>query len=115
MSEEFCIYHICQFDEWKKTEHFSHYRAESLQLEGFIHCSRFEQVLDVANYFFADSVDLVLLCIDPGLLESELRWDPVDHQIFPHVYGPINLGAVKSVRELGPDVDGVFRNLPECI
>jgi len=114
MVEEYYIYHICHFDEWSKTEHFSQYRAKSLELEGFIHCSRFEQVLDVANYLFADSADLVLLCIDPHLLNSELRWESVGDQIYPHVYGPINLGAVKSVREFKPDDDGVFRNFPEC-
>ena len=108
------IAHICDKNEWQAAERAGEYRAASLEDEGFIHCSRPEQILDVANHFYAGAPDLVLLCIDPQLLDAELRWETVDEEVFPHLYGPINLIAVKSVRPFTPDVDGEFHHLPEC-
>ena len=42
----------------------------------------------------------MLLTIDPARLESELRIDPVGDDTYPHVYGPINRGAVVDVAPL---------------
>ena len=52
------------------------YRAPSLDTEGFIHCPLPTQVTHVADWFYRDVPDLVLLCVDPAELTSELRWEP---------------------------------------
>lgn len=88
------------------------YRAASLESGGFIHCSRLDQVLKVVNSFYADLPDLVLLWIDAKRVDAEIRWEPADDDVFPHVYGPLNLTAVERVSEFVPDPDGVYREIP---
>nr|NIR65917.1 DUF952 domain-containing protein [candidate division Zixibacteria bacterium]NIS47561.1 DUF952 domain-containing protein [candidate division Zixibacteria bacterium]NIU15648.1 DUF952 domain-containing protein [candidate division Zixibacteria bacterium]NIV07808.1 DUF952 domain-containing protein [candidate division Zixibacteria bacterium]NIW47030.1 DUF952 domain-containing protein [Gammaproteobacteria bacterium] len=63
----------------------------------------------------SDAEELAMLWIDPQELEAELRWEDADGDVFPHIYGPINIGAVFAQTHLTPDPDGVFRKfgLPE--
>ncbi len=105
------IVHICPDDDWRAALERGEYRPGTLEMEGFIHCSRPDQVLAVANDFYSGIPDLVTLWIDARLLDSELRWEAVDSDEFPHIHGALNLEAVLSVAELKPDQDGVYRNL----
>lgn len=107
-----CILHLCKKQEWKDAQSAGEYRAASLEAEGFIHCSRAEQILDVANQFYRGDTSLVLLVIERSQLESTIRWDYVDADDFPHIYGPINLEAITAVLRYKPDVDGKFRQFP---
>ena len=102
------ILHIASKADWRTALENGAYRAASLQTEGFIHCSRPDQVARVANTLYAGQADLVLLHIDPDLLQSELRWEALAGDEFPHVYGPINLEAVLDVTALIPAEDGRF-------
>lgn len=97
------IYHIVPASLW--VQHSGHsYRAESLATEGFIHCSHPEQVARVANLFYADQPDLMLLGIDPARLTSPLRDEDIGTgESFPHVYGPIHHEAIVSVQRLERD------------
>ncbi|HUI48691.1 MAG TPA: DUF952 domain-containing protein [Acidimicrobiia bacterium] len=91
------IFHITTTPEWDRARRDGAYRAESLDAEGFIHCSLPTQVNHVADWFYREIPDLVLLCIDPEELTSELRYEPSADAFageFPHVYGPIDLEAV---------------------
>jgi uncharacterized protein (DUF952 family) len=106
------LVHICQKSEWKVAQAVGSYRASGMAVDGFIHCSRPEQVLTVANRYYAGVAGLVLLWIDQQDLASEVRWEGADGEIFPHIYGPVNLSAVISVVDFQPDTDGVFRKLP---
>lgn len=111
MKLEGLIVHICPREAWQAAQASGEYRAVSLETEGFIHCSRPEQVLAVANRFYREVPDLVLLWIDPRKLRTEIRWEPVDGgELFPHVYGPINTHAVSSVTSLIADKSGFFVN-----
>lgn len=77
--------------------------GRTLADEGFIHCSTDEtQVEGVLARFYrsVDRNDLVLLVIDPALLDAPVRHEPVDGDVFPHVFGPIPLSAIIDVRAL---------------
>lgn len=106
------IAHICSKHSWQTALRLGVYHNETLESEGFIHCSKPEQVLFVANRFFQNTSGLVILWINPQKLIAPLQWDQADNQIFPHLYGEINLDAVESVWDFRPDADGIFRNLP---
>ena len=109
------IHHITSRSAWHAALENGVYAPDSLANEGFIHCSKPSQILRVANDFYSGIPDLVMLEIDPGSLRPEMRWEPgtdKPDELFPHVFGPINLEAVSRVIELSPDPDGVFRRLP---
>jgi len=100
------IFHITTRSDWETAQANGEYVADSLRLEGFIHCSTLAQVIPVANNFYKGQNDLILLMIESTLLSSDLKWEapsggtpppgvPVGDQ-FPHIYGPINLDAVVS-------------------
>jgi uncharacterized protein (DUF952 family) len=38
----------------------------------------------------------VLLELDDAKLKAELRWESADNDLFPHLYGPLNLDAIVS-------------------
>jgi uncharacterized protein (DUF952 family) len=103
------ILHITTAPEWKAACAAGEYRAPTLETEGFIHCSLPTQVTHVAQWFYRDVPDLLLLCIDPDVLTSELRWEPSADSFageFPHVYGPIAVEAVVAALPWGPGDDG---------
>jgi uncharacterized protein (DUF952 family) len=111
------IYHIVSRSDWVQVGN-GPYRADSLAKEGFIHCSNPDQVAPVANRFYADQPDLLVLGIEVNRLTSPLRDEAIDTgERFPHVYGPIDRAAIVEVRRLerGPDGRWVFpASTPGC-
>ncbi len=53
------IYHVTTEQEWLHARAAGYYEAPSLQIEGFIHCSRLEQVDGVLKRYYAGKTDLV--------------------------------------------------------
>ncbi len=103
------IFHITPRSHWQQAQQVGEYRAASLETEGFIHCSKAEQVVWVANQFYRGVADLVLLQIDPAKLTAELRYDVIETgEQFPHLYGALNLDAVVQTIEFAPQADGTF-------
>jgi uncharacterized protein (DUF952 family) len=104
------IYHLIPRLSWEQLPE-GPYRAVSLVTEGFIHCSHAGQVAWVANSFYRDEADLLVLVIDPARLTVPVRdEDPGIGQLFPHVYGAIERAAVVGVQPLqrGPGGAWVF-------
>lgn len=108
------IFHITTRDSWKRAEAEGVYRAESLAVEGFIHCSTREQVVSTADRFYRGQKGLVLLGIDADRVAPEVRYENSegDGRMFPHIYGELNTEAVTRVFEFEPDTEGFFA-LPE--
>ncbi|MGH3876110.1 MAG: DUF952 domain-containing protein [Actinophytocola sp.] len=104
------ILHIATRGAWVPGEP---YRVDSLDTEGFIHCSDFGTAHLPANRMFAGRTDLVLLEVDPARLDVPLRWEPgsppdPNGVWFPHVYGPIPAAAVVATHDFPPAEDGRF-------
>lgn len=109
------IYHIASAADWARARHDGQYatstRGRTLAEEGFIHASTAAQVAQVANAFYRDSPGpLVLLVINPALVGPEIRYEHVPGQAepYPHIYGPLNTGAVVEARPFRPGPDGEF-------
>lgn len=107
------IVHISARQAWQAAQSQTGYRGDTLETEGFIHCSKQEQVLETANRYYIGRQDLVLVWIDPQRVKAEIRWEAAGEQVFPHIYGPLNLDAVVGVFDFAPDGDGQFRKLPQ--
>jgi uncharacterized protein (DUF952 family) len=106
------ILHITARSQWQQAQQIGIYRADSLDAEGFIHCSTPLQVVRTANAFFTGELGLVLLCIDSDRVQPEIRYEIADGDRFPHIYGPLNLDAVTQVVDFEPNLDGKFE-LPQ--
>jgi uncharacterized protein (DUF952 family) len=105
------IYHITSRTSWLAAQKSGEYTADSLAAQGFIHCSKADQVVRVANTWYAAQHGLVLLEIDETRLKPEVRWEPgtdKPDELFPHIYGPLNLDAVSQVYSFEPDRNGQF-------
>lgn len=105
------IVHICQKSAWEAARLTGEYRPDSFEQEGFIHASRSEQVLEVANRYYRGVPDLVLLWIDANRLTAGLRWESADGQVYPHIYGALNLEAVIVATDFIADDDGIYRRM----
>ncbi len=105
------LVHICPRIEWEQALGQGSFTDASLERDGFIHCSTPEQVLEVANRFYSAKLGLLLLWLEPTNLTAEIRWELVDNDLFPHIYGPINLESVVSISNLTCEENGVFRRL----
>jgi uncharacterized protein (DUF952 family) len=111
------ILHITTRKEWEKAQRTGEYTAPSLKSDGFIHCSTIKQAVDTANIFFKGQNGLALLCIDEDKLKSECKYEaptggghhnPSVGNLFPHIYGPINIAAVIKVIDFPISDNGLF-------
>ncbi len=104
------IFHITRREAWDKQQAEGVYRSETFPTEGFIHCSTSDQVVQVANIRFRGQSGLVLLGIDTKRISANIRYENLEggEQMFPHIYGEINIDAVMRVWEFEPGSDGDF-------
>ncbi|MCJ0902656.1 DUF952 domain-containing protein [Rhodococcus sp. ARC_M6] len=112
-SEPVELLHMCTRAEWERAQEIGERIPDRFAAEGFVHMSTPYQVHLPANRIFAGRDDVVLLTLDPALLGADVKWEPgvpadPDSMRFPHLFGPIPVGAVMSVTEYRPDVNGVF-------
>lgn len=108
------IFHIISRDQWALAQAAGAHRGDTLDSEGFIHCSTAEQVLLPANALFRGRTDLLLLCIDAGKVQPEIRYEQSGDLFFPHIYGPLNVDAVVNVVDFPPSADGTY-SLPRGV
>ncbi len=102
------IYHIATGKDFFAENEF--YTHASLESEGFIHFSTYKQVLTVANLFFKEQKNLLLLKVDVAALGEDLKWDYVEEmqQEFPHLYAKMPLKAVVKWQSLALNNQGEF-------
>jgi len=111
------VYRIIGNEEWKVARTAGEYVPERFGDEGFVHLSSAGQVLRPANLLYSGRNDLKLLVIDVDKLEAELRYEPGSHgeeELFPHLYGHLNVDAVTDVIDFPCEPDGSFQ-LPESL
>lgn len=104
------LFHITTEEEWNEYKSDGNYTPESLESEGFIHCSSGHQVNDTANRLFGDHDQILLLIIDVSSLAEEIKYEEVkDHnEKYPHIYGPLNTNAVIDELLVSSEQDGNF-------
>ncbi|MDY6878042.1 MAG: methylmalonyl-CoA epimerase [Chloroflexota bacterium] len=104
------ILHITKREQWEQAKLTRVYRGDTLDSEGFIHCSTPQQVIKVANAFYHNQKGLVLLCIETAQVQAEIRYEGLEGgERFPHIYGSLNTDAVVTALDFEPDEDASFR------
>jgi len=102
------LFHLALKGDWEQAQDSGTYqwstRGMRLTEVGFIHCSWQEQVPKTFERFYADAGEIVLLEIDPIRLNSPLRADAIPTgELFPHLYGPLPIEAVRSITPYSSD------------
>ena len=109
------IYKIRPQALWREAERRGTFAGAPIDLQdGYIHFSTAEQALATAARHFAGRDGLVLIAVETAALGDALRYEPSrGGALFPHLYGPLKLDAVRWVRKLplGPDGRHVFPEL----
>jgi uncharacterized protein (DUF952 family) len=108
------IYKICPASAWREAERQGVYRGSADDVrDGFIHFSAAAQVAATASRHFFGQTDLLLIEVDAGALGDRLRWEASRRdELFPHLYGELELGAVTGVLILHTRPDG-GHDIPE--
>ena len=110
------IYKICPASAWREAERQGVYRGSADDVrDGYIHFSLPEQVAETARKHFFGQAGLFLIAVDADMLGDALRWEPSrNNELFPHLYGELDLGAVTGVQEMHPRSDG-YHDIPELV
>jgi uncharacterized protein (DUF952 family) len=112
------LFHLTERATWLAAGPGGEYRMSTrgatLAEAGFIHCSLRHQLRQVAELWYQDVDDLVILVIDQALVPAPVRYEAAapGAEEYPHIYGPVPVAAVTEVVTVGRDETGSFV-LPE--
>ena len=108
------IYKICPASAWREAERQGVYRGSADDArDGFIHFSLASQVAETARKHFAGERGLFLIEVAADALGERLRWERSrNDELFPHLYGELDLGAVTNVLSMRARSDG-YHDIPE--
>ena len=81
---------------------------DSLQTDGFIHASPADELNRVADKYYADVADTVIMVTALADIDAIVKWEPATGGLYPHIYGPLNMSAVAWVVPAPRDADGQY-------
>lgn len=103
-------FHMVPKNKWGAVTPGGDYRADTLALEGFVHCTAEPPMLVVvANRFYREQPgEWVILAVDLQKVGADVRWEEADGHLFPHIYGSIEQHAVLRVVPFPRHQDGTY-------
>ena len=110
------IYKISPASLWREAERQGVFRGSADDLrDGFIHFSTAAQVAGTVAKHFAGQTGLFLIAVDADALGPALKWERSrNDELFPHLYGELDLGAVTDILDLRARSDG-SHDIPELV
>ena len=102
------IYKICPEPLWREAEAKARFDGAPVdQADGYIHFSTAAQLRETGARHFAGQADLLLVAVDPAALGEALRFEPSrGGDLFPHLYGGLDVASVRAVTEAPLDAAG---------
>lgn len=102
------IYKICPETLWRAAESARVFKGAPVDIQdGFIHFSTAAQAVETAAKHFAGQDNLLLLHVDTASLGDCLKWEVSrGGALFPHLYGDLDLAAVRRVDKLPLGANG---------
>ena len=91
------IIHVANKEAYEKEIAGGSYGRKSLERCGFIHCSDLDTYYLVSPNFKDDPDEKVILLIDTGKLDCDVRWEDGGGLDFPHIYGLLKKEAITGV------------------
>lgn len=105
-------FHLTPQTCWLAQRDHAEYVPEAFKSDGFIHCTDGEEnVVAVGNrYYTGDTREMVCLVIECSAVTAQIRYEDCA-RIYPHIYGPLNIDAVREVRAVVRTADGTFTGI----
>jgi uncharacterized protein (DUF952 family) len=96
------IYKVFRADEWAELQATGQTLGAPVdRADGFVHFSTEEQLAGTLERHFAGETGLVIVAVDAEAAGEAIRWERSRGELFPHLYRPLAMGDVVSVR--GPE------------
>ncbi|GAA0868551.1 DUF952 domain-containing protein [Brevundimonas basaltis] len=104
------IYKLADRAEWAEARAAGAYNGSAVdRADGYIHMSTTAQLAETARRHYAGREGLVLVALDPAAMGDALRWEASrGGDLFPHLYGPLPMTAVRVERTLAVRDDGAM-------
>ena len=101
-------YKIIDAAEWREALAEGAYAGSAVDLaDGYIHLSTADQLEETARKHYAGRENLTLLTVDLTALGDTVVWEPSrDNALFPHVYGPLPVTAVRDAVAYSSPIGG---------
>jgi uncharacterized protein (DUF952 family) len=108
------IYKISPASAWREAERQGVYKGSADDArDGYIHFSTAAQVAETARKHYFGQTGLFLIAVDADALGDALRWERSrNDELFPHLYGELDLGAVTAILDMRARSDG-YHDIPE--
>lgn len=105
-------FHLVPIEVWEAADPSGRYAAESLETEGFVHCTDGLEALGETfdRHCAADPRAFLSLTLDLDVLDVPWRYDAPGSP-YPHIYGPVSPAALVAVRRVQRGIDGRFAGL----
>ncbi|MDT8288900.1 DUF952 domain-containing protein [Roseomonas mucosa] len=105
------IYTLVRGEDWRDAEAAGAYHGSADdRRDGFLHFSAAAQLRQSAAKHRAGEADLWMVAVSVPALGDALRWEPAAGGsrpgLFPHLYGPLPLSAVRATAHIPLDPDG---------
>jgi uncharacterized protein (DUF952 family) len=103
------VFKILDTREWKAAQDAGVYNGSAVdKTDGFIHLSTSAQLAITLTKHFAKADNLTLVAIDTDLLGDTLKWEASSDDSYPHLYGDLQMAAVKWSTPIPKRPGGVF-------
>ncbi|MBB3897154.1 DUF952 domain-containing protein [Roseococcus suduntuyensis] len=105
------IYTLIRGADWREAETHGEYRGSADdRRDGFLHFSTAAQLRATAAKHRAGEADLWMIEAECAALGDALRWEPASGSsrpgLFPHLYAPLPLSAVRRALHVPLDAEG---------
>jgi uncharacterized protein (DUF952 family) len=109
------IYKIVTRQQWQDAlQEGVFYGSPADLADGYIHFSTAVQLQETAAKHFAGETGLLLLLVKTNPISENLRWERSrGGELFPHLYAPLPLEAVREMYEIENGHDGRHQFPPE--
>ena len=99
-SQPATAYKILTAGQWAHFRRHGVFHGAPVDLDdGYIHLSAADQLQGTLDKHFAGQSDLVIAEVDLAALGETVKWEVSrGGALFPHIYGPLPMAAVRGVR-----------------
>lgn len=102
------VYKILSHADWQVSEQLGYTKTDLDEMDGYVHLSTREQVLETLTLHYPGQENVRLLEYIVEEMSGPIRWEESrGGQLFPHFYSSLRLDAAKRAWTLETGEDGV--------